>query len=108
MLSMYFAELGSTGACEMSWLSGLLAGKIGQEPSCGVPGGACARAGALTATTMPAMASDQAPAAHEHRPRCYSSLSAPDQARRRMRAGVLLRRTDGRASCSSPAPQCQQ
>lgn len=35
MLSMYFAEFGSTGAREMSLLSALLAGKIGHEPSRG-------------------------------------------------------------------------
>ena len=32
---MYAADRGSTGAVAISWLIGLLAGKIGQEYSCG-------------------------------------------------------------------------
>ena len=42
MLAMYAADLGSTGAREMSRLIGLLAGSTGQPASTG--GGAAARA----------------------------------------------------------------
>src|ERR1700740_1461498 len=41
MLAMYCAERGSTGAWEMSWLSGLFAGNSGQPYSRG-PEDACA------------------------------------------------------------------
>src|ERR1700676_226996 len=64
MAAMYLAEPGSTGACEMSSLNGLLAGKIGHEYSRGAvpdaavadpPGrdgaGAGARADALATST---------------------------------------------------------
>src|SRR5258705_1007907 len=96
MLSMYFAELGSSGACEMSLFSELFAGRIWQAPSWGAEdegataGGAFARAGALTTTIRLAIARIGLP-----RRAGTGAMLQRSSDRRRVRGGVL--RHDRRA-----------
>src|ERR1700722_9324096 len=104
MLSMYLAEFGLTGARAISWLSGLLAGKIGHAPSCGgAPEGAFAQATVTSAASRARTRRNRLPRRSGTRAMLQRERQADGVC-----AALSCASTAGRASTCRLAPQCQQ